>query len=303
MANFFFLLFNTKQKLKGFFVSVSCISNNLDCDLDLDRLEKRLNNVFETELLSKDSIFLYYNPDIIRKIVLFLSRDIERPVAIGICGETASGKSTIVQDSIDKIFELTHKVINKKLVTRINTDDYYYDRSKEVIAAGSFAAFASNYDLDIPQAIELSLMKEHITSLLSHKSVYLPHYDMSGTAKRNDKAYFAKYAPVIISEGLFALNNEISDVFDFKIYVDIEKDIQKKRFFERAMQRGLGDSANKIFDNASSKAETYVWPCKKDADIILNGKTSRDKYRQFVSNLVKIVLAVQFENFLLRHEF
>lgn len=282
-------------------MSSSCIKNTLSYDFDTDRIEKRLSLLFENEFLSSDSIFLFYNPEIIKKIVSFLSKDIKRPVAIGICGETASGKSTIVQDSIDTINFLTHKIIKKNLVTRINTDDYYYDRSKEVLAAGSFAEFAKNYDLDVPQAIELSLMKEHINDLLHHKSVYLPQYDMSGTAKRNDKAYLASYAPVIVSEGLFALNDEISDVFDFKIYVDIEKNIQKKRFFERAMQRGLGDSATEIFENASQKAETYVLPCKQSADIVLNGKISREKFKIFVENIVKIALSIQFENFLLHY--
>ena len=42
----------------------------------------------------------------------------------------------------------------KDPITRLNTDDYYYDRSKEVKAAGSFAKFAQNYDLDVPEAIE-----------------------------------------------------------------------------------------------------------------------------------------------------
>jgi uridine kinase len=280
---------------------MACVKTNISKIADTSRLESRLEKIFEDELMSKESIFYYYNPDVIKKIVSFLSREVARPVSVGICGETASGKSTIVQDSIDVINDMTKGVINKKLITRINTDDYYYDRSKEVEAAGSFAAFAKNYDLDSPKAIELSLMKEHITALLNHKSVYLPQYDMSGTAKRNDKAYLASFAPLIIAEGLFALNEEVADVFDFKIYVDIEKEVQKKRFYERAMQRNLGDSADEIFKNASDKAETYVKPCIESADIVLNGKSSRERYREFAQKLMKLALTVRFEMFLLNH--
>ncbi len=283
-------------------MALTCTKTSISYKNDPLYLQKRLAEIFRQELMSEESIFLYYSDDVIKKIVLFLSREIERPVAIGICGETASGKSTIVQDSIDVIEKLTKSMINKKVITRINTDDYYYDRSKEVIAAGSFAAFAKNYDLDSPKAIELSLMREHIKSLLNHQSVYLPHYDMSGTAKRNDKAYLASYAPLVISEGLFALNEEVADVFDFKIYVDIDKEVQKKRFYERAMQRHLGDSADEIFENATKKAQTYVRPCMQTADIILNGKTSRDKYRNFVESLIKVALSTRFEMFLLHQK-
>ena len=282
-------------------MSIACSKSSISTVLDTGRLEKRLAEIFDNELMSKESIFYYYKPEVIKKIVLFLSKAIARPVAIGVCGETASGKSTIVQDSIDVIKNMTKGVINKRLITRINTDDYYYDRSKEVEKAGSFAAFAKNYDLDSPKAIELSLMKKHILSLLAHKSVYLPQYDMSGTAKRNDKAYLASFAPLIISEGLFALNEEVADVFDFKIYVDIEKEIQKKRFYERAMQRNLGDSADEIFKNASDKAETYVKPCIENADIVLNGKTSRQRYRDFAEKLMKLAISVRFEAFLLQN--
>ena len=33
-------------------------------------------------------------------------------------------------------------------------DDYYYDRSEMVKAAGSFSEFAKNYDLDVPEAFQ-----------------------------------------------------------------------------------------------------------------------------------------------------
>jgi uridine kinase len=52
--------------------------------------------------------------------------------------------------------------------------------------AGSFAEFAKNYDLDVPEALELELMKKHIRQLLFGDTVYLPKYDMSGTAIRKD---------------------------------------------------------------------------------------------------------------------
>ena len=48
------------------------------------------------------------------------------PASIGIAGETASGKSTITLDIIDTI-ELFANVFNLgRVITRVNTDDYYY---------------------------------------------------------------------------------------------------------------------------------------------------------------------------------
>lgn len=246
------------------------------------------------ELNSINSIFIKISPQVIRKIALFLSGIASRPASIGVCGETASGKSTIVLDSIDTINNFSEEFLLKNIVTRINTDDYYYDRSEEVEKAGSFPEFAKNYDLDVPAAIELSLMKKHIETLLCNQCVHLPAYDMSGTAKRYENQTLATPSPIIISEGLFTLVDEIADVFDFKIYVDVSKEVQKRRFFERAKQRGLGSSADRIFENASQKASVYIHPCAENADIVLNGETSRERYKHFVSSLLLLIESIYY---------
>lgn len=253
------------------------------------KLEKALNNLFLNELNSDDSIFVSIAPHVVKKMAMFLSGMAFRPAAIGVCGVTASGKSTIVQDTICVVEDFSKEFLQNDVVTRINTDDYYYDRSQEVIRAGSFDEFVKNYDLDVPEAIELSLMKKHVQMLLNHEEVFLPKYDMSGTAKRFDNHTMAKPSSIIIAEGLYTLVEDISDIFDFKIYVDIDKSVQKKRFYERAEQRGLGSSADRIYENASQKAQIYVHPCAESADIVLNGEISREKYRKFVNSLMNMV--------------
>ena len=181
-------------------------------------------------------------------------------------------------------------------ITRVNTDDYYYDRSDMVKKAGSFAEFAKNYDLDVPQALELELMNKHIKELLSGKSVYLPKYDMSGTAKRYDNYTLANPSKIVISEGLFTLTDKIKDAFDFKIYVDVRREVQKDRFYVRAAERNLGSSADGIYKNASDKAEIYIRPCKNEADIVLSGEAIRARYKAFLNKLICIVQQENFRN-------
>lgn len=259
-------------------------------------VEEKLKNIFEEELKSNGSVLLSYKPALLPKLARFLSGNISRPASIGIAGETASGKSTITLDIIDTIKSFAVEFEIADIITRVNTDDYYYDRSDMVKAAGSFAEFAKNYDLDIPQALELELMNSHIKKLLAGKSVFLPKYDMSGTAKRYDNHTLANPSKIIISEGLFALTEKIKDAFDFKIYVDIRPEIQKKRFYVRAAERDLGDSADGIYKNASDKAEIYIRPCKNDADIILSGEAARAGYKAFLNKLINIVQQENFRN-------
>lgn len=262
----------------------------------LHEVEVRLNKIFKEELDSKDSILVSYKPEIISKLAKFILGHISRSASIGIAGETASGKSTITLDIIETIKSFATEFEIENAITRVNTDDYYYDRSEMVKAAGSFAEFAKNYDLDIPQALELELMSKHVKELLAGNSVYLPKYDMSGTAIRHDNHTLANPSKIIISEGLFTLTDKIKDAFDFKIYVDVREHVQKERFYIRAAERDLGDSADGIYKNASQKAEIYIRPCKSDADIVLSGEAVRARYKAFLNKLISIVQQENFQN-------
>ena len=132
-----------------------------------EKIEHYLFNIFEKELNTPNSVLLSYKPFTIKKIAGYLSGKIKMPASIGICGETASGKSTITMDLIETIESFGTEFNIPSIITRVNTDDYYYDRSDMVKAAGSFSEFAKNYDFDVPEALELELMSKHIKNLLS----------------------------------------------------------------------------------------------------------------------------------------
>lgn len=262
-------------------------------------IEKRLNRIFQDELNSSDSIFKYVSDSAIHKMALFLSGNKTRACSIGIAGETASGKSTIAFDIIDTLETFAQEFFIENLITRINTDDYYYDRSDMVKKAGSFAEFAKHYDLDVPEALELELMKKHIKALQNGQTVYLPKYDMSGTAKREDNVTKTDPAKIIISEGLFTLTDKVIDAFDFKIYVDVSCAVQKERFYRRAAERDLGSSADDVYMNAASKAKIHIHPTKEKADIILSGEADREAYKIFIKKVLSLVKDVHFNSILM----
>ena len=256
------------------------------------RIECQLKQIFHDEMSSSNSIFLNVSDKAVSKMALFLSGMINRPATIGIAGETASGKSTIAYDIIGTLMTFAEDYNIPDLITRINTDDYYYDRSEMVKAAGSFAEFAKHYDLDVPEALELSLMKDHIMALADGREVYLPEYDMSGTAIRRDDVKLATPAKIIISEGLFTLTPKIIDAFDFKIYVHVSHEVQKERFYIRAEERGLGASSDEVYENALSKAKVHIRPTINSADIVLSGEADRVSYKAFVNKILDMVKSV-----------
>lgn len=261
----------------------------------LHNVEVMLFKIFEEDISSKNPVILSYSSSVIHKIAKFLTGTINRSLAIGIAGETASGKSTVTLDVIDTINNFSDKYNLGDVVTRVNTDDYYYDHSEDVRKSGGMAEFAKHYDFDVPEALELDLMHKHIKELLSGKSVMLPKYDMSGTTIRIDNAVLAHPSKVIISEGLFTLTDKIKHAFDFKIYVDIDRNIQKERFFNRAKERGLGNSAHLMYKNASDKAEIYIRNCKHSADIVLSGQAPRNDYKLFIDKILSVVENIYFK--------
>ena len=110
-----------------------------------------------------DKLIISHAPDLFERLKL--------PLSIGIVGESASGKSTITEDFIKVLSEYWS-------ITRINTDDYYYDNSEAVKRAGSFANWAKDKDLDSPDAMDLNLMTRYIRSKI-HRY------------KFNEKTYFS----------------------------------------------------------------------------------------------------------------
>ena len=254
-----------------------------------DFILEQLNLIFENYEKQETPVFLFVKEGLIEKIAYFLAGFSQRPISLGIAGESASGKSTIAIDMMECIerFEKKHEMEN--LITRLNTDDYYYDRSKEVAQAGGFDNFVKNYDLDSPDALELCLMCAHIEKLRKGHSVWLPKYDMSGTAKRYDNHTVACPGKIIVSEGLFTLTEKVKDAFDFKIFVHVDEEIQKQRWFYRAEQRGIKDSANEMYENIITKSKKNVRPTKRHADMVINGNISRNLYKMFVLDILDVV--------------
>lgn len=252
-------------------------------------IEQRIVKIFEDDKNSETPVVLSYNPISIELLAKFIAGEIKRSMAIGIAGESASGKSTIAKEFIETIEHFAEENELGQVITRVNTDDYYYDRSEQVKKAGSMAEFVKTYDLDVPEALELDLMFAHVQELLSGKSVMLPKYDMSGTTIRWDNHTLAKPSKIIISEGLFALTEKIRGAFDFKIYVDIDSEKQKERFFARAVERKLGESAKSMYENVANKAKIYIKPCREYADIVLSGAAPIVSYKQFLKKILDVV--------------
>ena len=137
---------------------------------------------------------------------------------IGIAGESASGKTTFVQNAIKAII----REKNNNLYTVFCCDDYYKDTSKELKEAGSYEAlFSTGFSFDTPLAVDLDLMHEHLKLLKSGQGIESPVYDFV-TCERKSGEY-KKSAKIILNEGLYVLNEGLRDIMS-------EPDAQIEKF-------------------------------------------------------------------------
>ncbi len=255
----------------------------------ISKVESMLNEVVAWNNELDAPIIIALKDNAIRKLIRCFFYASVRPVALGFAGETASGKTTIANELIKALQGYAARERIENFITKINMDNYYYDRSEEVKKAGSFDKFVENYDLDSPSAFELDLFAKHLAQLKNGEEVLLPEYDMSGTAKRWDNKIPAKPSQLIITEGLFTFNEVAASGFDVKFYVDIDEEVQKTRWYRRAKDRDLGASADRVYNNALSKAKIYIRPTKANADVILNGEASIEMYKIFIAKIINII--------------
>jgi uridine kinase len=177
---------------------------------------------------------------------------------IGIAGGTGSGKTTIAQ----RIAE----AVPSEYVAVIEHDSYYRDLSH----LDPEARTQVNYDH--PDALETSLLVEHLAALKAGQPVGVPIYDFA-THTRRSVHNALEPKPLVIVEGILVLADaRLRELMDLKIYVDTDADIRVFRRLARDIQdRGRTfDSVREQYDTTVRPMHLmFVEPSKRWADVIV----------------------------------
>ena len=182
----------------------------------------------------------------------------QRPVTIAVAGGTGSGKTTISMAILDRV--------GSHNIAYVPHDAYYKDLSSVPLAERGFA----NYDH--PDALETSLMREHILRLQSWHRVEIPTYDYT-QHRRAAEVQVIQPQPIIMIEGILVLSEaSLRPLFDVKIYVDADPDIR----FIRRLQRDIVERGRTVESVIAQYMATvrpmhleFVEPSKRYADVII----------------------------------
>ena len=252
----------------------------------ISQIVEALKKVLEEDKHAVQPLFLKTSENLILNIARKVVQEKKKTFLIGITGESASGKTVFVDNTIKAC------VKDKKegIYTVIRCDDYYKDTSKELQEAGSYEElFKTGFSFDTPKAINLDLMRAHLISLKNGCGIYGPEYDFVSCESTPNRIY-KKPTRAILSEGLYVLGEELADLFDIKVYVYTPFDKIKERWFSRAISRGkTGAAAEHQFKDVTQTAQIHIRPTMQKADIVINGLTSAEYIEQISTRMINLI--------------
>jgi uridine kinase len=179
-------------------------------------------------------------------------------LVIGVAGGTASGKTTVVQAILDRV--------GWQRIVRIQHDSYYKDLSHLPMEE------RRKFNFDHPDALDTSLLIEHLQALRQGHSVQVPEYDFA-TYSRLPTTRTVDPCPVVIVEGILILEDlALRDLIDLKLYVDTDADLRLIRRIRRdTAERGrtVESVITQYLATVRPMHLEFVEPSKRYADVII----------------------------------
>uniref|UniRef100_A0A0A9YDW2 Uridine kinase n=1 Tax=Lygus hesperus TaxID=30085 RepID=A0A0A9YDW2_LYGHE len=183
-----------------------------------------------------------------------------KPFVIGICGGSASGKTTVAT----KIIE----ALDIPWVTLLSMDSFYkvLNEKQHEIASNN------EYNFDHPDAFDFDLLIPTLRRLKEGKKVDVPIYNFL-THGRESKTKTMYGANVVIFEGILAFYHpEVVKMCDMKIFVDTDPDVRLARRLKRDIcERGrdLEGVLKQYITMVKPAFSHYIAPAMVHADIIV----------------------------------
>ena len=265
-------------------------SNRRDMEI-VSTIVDALNKILEEDKKQEQPLFLKISDNLVMNIARKVVQDKKKTFLIGITGESASGKTVFVDNTIKAC------VKDKKdgIYTVIRCDDYYKDTSKELKEAGSYEElFKTGFSFDTPDAINLRLMQQHLVALKEGMTIKSPRYDFV-TCESFPDGDEKTPAKVILTEGLYVLNEGIRDIMDVKVYVFTPLEVIKERWYKRAKQRGKeGTAADLQFADVNRTAQEFIRPTYQIADAIINGLVSQEYIQEITDKIFKALRDIEY---------
>ncbi len=173
------------------------------------------------------------------------------PYILAIAGGTASGKTTFAEVLVARTGALL-----------ISHDRYYRDCPN-----------AEGVNFDHPDALETSLLVEHLDALRRNEPVRLPDYDF--VTHRRIAGKEVQPRPIVVVEGILVLADPaLVSRCDLTVFMHCPDDVRLlRRLLRDCAERGrtLRSVAEQYLTTVRPMHERFVAPCEAAADMVLDG--------------------------------
>lgn len=201
----------------------------------------------------------------------------KRPIIIGICGGSGSGKTTVIEEIM--------LLMREDKPALLSMDNYY----KDLLEQEKDALGKVNFDL--PTALNTDIFFQDLNKLKRGESLRIKKYAFN----MRDQVEFITIpsSKIILTEGIFLFHVPgIMELLDIKIFIDLDAEIQLERRLKRDVQeRGYSekDVLYQWHNHVVPAYEKYIRVYKKDADLVLCNKGNTEE------------LVTQIDSFILKH--
>jgi uridine kinase len=205
----------------------------------------------------------------------------QKPFIIGISGGSGSGKTTFVK-------ELSSNFLPEQVCV-LSQDNYYKPREQQVTDN------TGEKNFDLPESFKEEEYHRDVLRLLNGEDVVLKEY-VYNNPLAEPKLITYKAAPIVIIEGIFVFHfKDVSDLMDFKIFIDADEHIKLIRRIQRdQIERNypIEDVLYRYQHHVFPSYQKYILPYKPNCDIVVNNNVSFGNALNTVKLSIKEKLAV-----------
>ena len=198
---------------------------------------------------------------------------------IGVCGGSASGKSSIAKYILN--------YFGKEKCGIIEVDSYYNDLSHI-----RFKEREKN-NFDHPDAFDFNLLYDQLIELKKNNPISIPIYDYKTHTRKNEfkKISFQK---IILLEGILTFHDKrIRKLLDMKIFVNTSERTRMNRRIKRDMRSRKRTYESIIYQFKSTVIpmhNKFIQPTKQYADFVISkGVKNTVAMEQVISNIISMI--------------
>lgn len=179
---------------------------------------------------------------------------------IGIAGGSGSGKTTFAR--------MLRAHLGEEFCGWLAQDQYYREHP---------AALRGRVNYDHPDALEFSLLEQHLAALKSGQDVEIPHYDFSTHSRTSEVTVFTA-KPVILVDGILLLSQpQIRRFFDFSFFIHTDEEVRFRRRMKRDVEeRGRTSEGVRcqFLSQVKPMHDQFVEPSRHFATNVVSGEKS-----------------------------